>query len=370
MVNEFRSIAKKLQADFERSEQVQHQGLKGVSREHALVDGFLTDHLPTKYSVGSGEILDSSGYVSKQQDIIVYDGYNIPVLQKLGETTVFFAEQVYTIIEVKSTLGHGEIKDVIEKGKSVHTLQRAGLADRLRIPVFGFAYRSKMSLEQIRDYSQKQADHFDGGWGISAIVVLSDANGKTGLITNVDTYYPAAIRLFSGQADPVVSIATKSEGETLLVFHLLLLEAIKLVEASSVPPSYLAYAHSGGLGTMDITLGTLGASYLAYQKPLSLLKNAHNLSDREVIQAWRAFLMFVERNGGSPINDGEYFAIEGQFAGGPTTREVWDAVERYAAQGEAVVGDEERVQFLVSTLRRVARENTFVDFVHAPKQAT
>ena len=95
MVDEFKSIVAKLQAEFSRSRSIQHQGLKGTARERAIVTEFLRDHLPDKYSVGSGEIVDSTGQVSRQQDIVIYDGHNMPVLQNFGETKVFFAEQVH-----------------------------------------------------------------------------------------------------------------------------------------------------------------------------------------------------------------------------------------------------------------------------------
>ena len=263
-------------------------------------------------------------------------------------------------------MAHGEIRDIIEKGRSINILQRAGVADSPRTPVFGFAYTSTMNLRQIRDYSQRQGDQLDRGWGVSAIVILSDADSKTGLITNVDNYYSRSVKLFSERADPTAVVATKSKGESLLTFYLLLLEAIKLVEAATTPPSYLAYATSGGLGTVDILIGEQGASRLPYQKALLILKNAHNASDQEVIYAWHALLKYGETNSEEPlISDNEYFAIGGQFAGGPTTREVWEAVERYI-QGQIIANDGSLLQFLLSALRMIAQEDSFIDFVRLP----
>ncbi len=66
MVHEFQSIAKKLLADFERSSNLQHQGIKGVARERALVIQLLKDHLPGKYSIGSGLTCpENSGHTVK-----------------------------------------------------------------------------------------------------------------------------------------------------------------------------------------------------------------------------------------------------------------------------------------------------------------
>jgi hypothetical protein len=147
MINEFESIAKKMEADFERSSNLPHQGLKGDARELAIVENLLKPYIPQKYTIGSGLIADASGSMSKQQDIVIYDGFNLPVLQDFHKDKVFFAEQVLAVIEAKSTLNHSEIKDIITKADSISKLQRASKAVESRIFTFGFGFDSKMSID-------------------------------------------------------------------------------------------------------------------------------------------------------------------------------------------------------------------------------
>lgn len=299
---------------------------------------------------------------SRQQDIVIYDGHNMPVLQNFGETKVFFAEQVHAVIEVKSNLSHGEIGDLIGKASSIHVLQPAGLAVRPQIPLFGFAYSSSMSLEQIRDYSQRQVYRLDRDWGISAIAILKDKDEATGLITNVESFSFGTIMLSPNRTDPIASVVTKSEGDTLLAFYLLLLEAIKLTEAMTVPPSYLQYANQGGLGTMNVRVGATGAPLLVSQKALSILRNAHNLTDREIIPAWRVIVELAQTAEISLIDDDMRFALGERLLVRPTPREVWDATESYK-QGKASASEQEALRFLVAILQEAARTNSFVEIV-------
>ena len=362
IVDEFKSIATKLQAEFQRSRNLQHRGLKGAARESAIVHGFLSEHLPEKSSVGSGEIIDSFGYISRQQDIVIYDGHNIPVLQNFGETKVFFAEQVQAVIEVKSNLAHGEIKDVIGKASSVGMLRRPGTPTGARIPVFGFAYSSPMTLEQIRDYSQKQTFQVDKDWGISAIVILKDKNGQSGLITNVDSFNFGTINLYPKLTDPIASIATNSEGASLLAFYLLLLEAIKLTESFTLPPNYLDYANRGGLGTINVMVGKLGGSLLALQKALGNLRNAHNLESHEIITAWHTIISMALANDIPIVGESMCFSLAGRLVERPTPLELWKASNSYRL-GQANVAEQELLRFLVSILQEAARQDSFVEIV-------
>ncbi len=77
--------------------------------------------------------------------------------------------------------------------------------------VFGFAFRSSLTFEQIRDFVQKRVNKSDKGWGIGAIAVLYDKDGRTGLITNVDPYLLGSIKVKSVRQDPIASIITKNE---------------------------------------------------------------------------------------------------------------------------------------------------------------
>ncbi|MFN2117662.1 MAG: DUF6602 domain-containing protein [Candidatus Promineifilaceae bacterium] len=361
MINEFDSIAKKMQADFERSAKLSHSGLKGDARELAIVRNLLGPYLPKKYSIGSGLIADASGSTSKQQDIVIYDGFSIPILQDFDQNKVFFAEQVLSVIEVKSTLSHLEIRDIISKADSVRTLNRAVKSRDSRIFYFGFGFQSRMSLDQIRDYVQRNIHQNNREWRLSAIVVLEDNDGKTGLVTNVDRNSIRSIKVEGTQGDPVATVETKSVGETLLVFYLLLMETFRLTENRIALPNYLSYATTAGFKAIDVRIGKLGGQGLPYQKALQTLKNAQNFSDDEVIRAWYLLIKIAEDNGaGSILASGKFFTIgEERITEGPTPSEVGESIERYV-RGSATVEDNSHLKFLVGKLREVAKGNTYL----------
>lgn len=359
MIHEFESIAKKIQADFERSSNLPHQGVKGDAREFAIVKGLLKPYVPPKYSIGSGLIADVTGTISKQQDIVIYDGFSLPVLQDFDQNKVFFAEQVLSVIEAKSTLTHSEIKDIIGKADSIRTLKRASKAKESRIFVFGFGYNSRMSIDQIRDYAQKKILQTGVGWGLSAIAVLSDKNGKTGLVSNVDRHAIGAIKVEATQDDPVASIETGSVGETLFVFYLLLMEAIRLTEARIVPPNYLAYSSTAGFGTINLSIGEPGIQGSPYQKAIEILRTAQEYSDYAVINAWHLLTKMGEDYGhGEILGRGTFFTLgKKRITEGPTPQEVWESVNRYM-RDSTTTEDNTHLRFLVGILREVAKENT------------
>lgn len=118
------SVAKKLMADFEASKVVQHHGLKGDIREHTLVKTFLEKHLPQKLQIGSGLVVNADGTQSKQQDIIIYDAFNCPLLHNEENVKIIPIESVYGTIEVKSTLSKRELNTCIENIKSTKSLPK------------------------------------------------------------------------------------------------------------------------------------------------------------------------------------------------------------------------------------------------------
>ncbi len=78
--------------------------------------------LPEKYTLGSGFVIDSRGGQSRQTDIILYDRLFNPELFRYEGVNFYPVEVVYAVIEVKTTLRSGEIKDAIEKIPSIKSL--------------------------------------------------------------------------------------------------------------------------------------------------------------------------------------------------------------------------------------------------------
>lgn len=384
MIQEFETIAKKIQADFERTKRIPHQPTKGTARERFVTSHFLDEYLPKKYSVGSGLIADSKGNFSKQQDLIVYDGFNFPVMQDLQDNKLFFAEQVFATIEVKSTLNNDEIVDILYKASSVASLQRVStyrlytVKENLEahlspnIFFFGFVYESKISLTRLRDIVQTSVKDSGKHWGISGLVVLSDTKADAGLITNIHPIELNTLKIIPSLDSPIASIKCKSQGEALFSFYLLLMQALQIAEASATAPDYLAYAKTAGLGTIDIDIGKIGSENLPLSQAIEILRRAHLLPDKPIIDAYALIVQQITNLGiiDNPYNKSNtLFQLgEDKLIKDPRPRDIWIAINHYLS-GTLGEEDRNRMAQLVRLLRIVAAENTFLDIVEMERSS-
>jgi len=107
LMGPFRAIQEKLTIDFKESGSVKHPGDKGTAREK-IICNFLTkeEYLPKRYalSAGSSHVLSSSGHISGQIDLLLYDALNAPRLFSVGEIQYFPIESTFGMIEAKSDL--------------------------------------------------------------------------------------------------------------------------------------------------------------------------------------------------------------------------------------------------------------------------
>ena len=98
------------------------RGSKGSYRENTLKQ-FLSDgRLPSRYGIGTGEIVGLAHNVSRQSDLIIYDHLNGISLVYDENTQVYPIECVAGTIEVKSTLSKTELIKSLENIKSVKKL--------------------------------------------------------------------------------------------------------------------------------------------------------------------------------------------------------------------------------------------------------
>lgn len=119
-----RGVQRQMRIDFEqRTAQIPHPGEKGRGRED-VVRSFLREYLPKRFEVGSGFIVDASGGVSRQIDIVLYDKLSAPVFP-VTETQRFFpAECVAGAVSIKSSLDRRALEDAVENLISVAQLNR------------------------------------------------------------------------------------------------------------------------------------------------------------------------------------------------------------------------------------------------------
>jgi len=90
-----------------------HPGKLGENREQLLAR-FLTTYLPRRFGVGSGFALLGER-LSTQQDVVVYDANDNPVLFPTASAPLFPPSAVLALIEVKSRLTKRELLKTVRK---------------------------------------------------------------------------------------------------------------------------------------------------------------------------------------------------------------------------------------------------------------
>lgn len=92
-----------------------HMGERGANDEERCRE-FLKRVLPQKYSIGTGFVVSATvgSQPSRQQDVVVYDGFlNSPLHAELS-ASVFPVEMVYATLEVKGRLDREELRKALE----------------------------------------------------------------------------------------------------------------------------------------------------------------------------------------------------------------------------------------------------------------
>lgn len=111
-----------LEAEYEKSKNLNHRGNKGTYRER-LLDEILKQFLPKRYGITSGESFDCKGNRSKQLDIAIYDdlfSFALPY----NEVKLIPFESMYGCIEVKSKLDKKAMFESLENIASLKKLYR------------------------------------------------------------------------------------------------------------------------------------------------------------------------------------------------------------------------------------------------------
>jgi hypothetical protein len=114
----------------------------GAIREN-IIGRFLRPYLPDCYSIGTGQIFDSTDAMSRQIDVILYDQLFSTVLFKGDDILLLPYESVYGTIEVKSNLSSTELKTAIDNIASVRALNRADSNITFVLPHYGGTVSTK-----------------------------------------------------------------------------------------------------------------------------------------------------------------------------------------------------------------------------------
>jgi hypothetical protein len=182
------SAARVLREDFRQLGLIPQSASSGLSREE-LLRRFLNEHLPRRFAAASGFVVDGTGSVSRQTDIIVYDALNAPVYQNAFNSLIVGRDTVAAFIEVKSRLRSEHLRNAAEATSLIKSmvqqlrplkrvLLKEGSEEKLLegdapepLSVL-FAYESDLSLESIcREWAEMYST-VEFGTQLGAVVVL------------------------------------------------------------------------------------------------------------------------------------------------------------------------------------------------------
>lgn len=115
------ALSERLQASVRQSSLVEHALTKGEIRENDVAEAF-RPHLPRRWELSSGIVVNPAGAQSRQQDLIISDTFFVPPFFASGGIGVHPVETVTGVFEVKSSGGAASIRDGVEKIASVKAL--------------------------------------------------------------------------------------------------------------------------------------------------------------------------------------------------------------------------------------------------------
>ena len=106
---------------------ITHDGVMGEVNEQHFID-FLRRHLPARYQVDKGIVIDSLGNTSDQIDIIIFDHQYTPTLLDQQAHRFIPAEAVYCVLEAKPRISKQYLAYAADKAESVRVLHRTSVS--------------------------------------------------------------------------------------------------------------------------------------------------------------------------------------------------------------------------------------------------
>jgi len=198
-----------------------HPTMKGDTTEAQWIT-VLSTHLPARYSVGQGQIIDHHGAVSEQIDLVIFDRTYTPLLYSQKGAQYIPVESVYAVFEVKQNLSKAHITYAQDKVRSVRALHRTSaaiysangpVAPRPLFPIVGglLTYQSDynpcLSRAMQSNLSTDLADRLDIGC-VAAHVAYDIQYGAGGVLTITHSARTPVVAFFLMLLDRLSSLAT------------------------------------------------------------------------------------------------------------------------------------------------------------------
>lgn len=154
------SIPNILNAYYESSSSWQSPHDLGKLRE-CFIKNVLKFHLPSIFEITSGEIIDSKGNRSKQQDIVIYRR-DFPKLSFSSDVSMIFIEGVNSTFEIKSSLNYNGFKravdNIISVKKLISKIQPLAVGEKAGY-IFSYIFiYSGPSKEKLMEYFEQYLD--------------------------------------------------------------------------------------------------------------------------------------------------------------------------------------------------------------------
>jgi hypothetical protein len=143
-----------------------HSQEYGVYREKICKE-FLKFFIPKRMQISDGFLITPNDQVSTQCDLVIFDETYTPNIQSKEMMTFYPIESVVGVIEVKSILDKGDLKETLNKLARIKALRRS-------INEPSFAYRSK-ALERLQFDPQNNPDDH-----IISVLICEKFNFNTG----------------------------------------------------------------------------------------------------------------------------------------------------------------------------------------------
>jgi hypothetical protein len=172
----FAQAAKKLRQDFAELSTVPHAGLKG-EQAGELVRKFLRGHLPKRFDVAGGIIMDTRDNLSKQTDVIIYDALHCPLYRASDRAAIIPSDNAAAVVEVKSRLDKERMREAFENINAVKTLDKTMLTSTpflMTCQTMGvlFAFETPLTMKTLLDHYCEFVTQYRLGRHIDMVMVL------------------------------------------------------------------------------------------------------------------------------------------------------------------------------------------------------